>query len=130
MNKYKKIVGSVMLFALAVKMLLAPAIFLNYELRKDFIIKNYCVNKNRPELHCDGKCYLAQELKKAEQQDEKQATDTFLSKLFGIEIFQNNTTQTVFFRKNPFLEEKTSNYFYLDRAISTGYTSIFHPPRI
>ena len=35
-----------------------------------------CINKNRPELHCNGKCYLAKQLQKAEQQldDKKQVS--------------------------------------------------------
>jgi hypothetical protein len=32
------------------------------------IIKLYCINKNKPRLHCDGKCYLAQQLKRIEAQ--------------------------------------------------------------
>lgn len=34
----------------------------SYELNKAEIIANFCVNKSRPELKCDGKCYLAQQL--------------------------------------------------------------------
>jgi hypothetical protein len=55
---------------------LLPGIFVNYELRKDFIIQNFCVNKVRPGLNCDGQCYLANQLKAAQQQDENEATAT------------------------------------------------------
>lgn len=36
----------------------------------------YCVNKNRPLLHCNGHCFLMRELKK-EQQQEKSLNDEF-----------------------------------------------------
>jgi len=29
-----------------------------YEIAKPIIIKNYCVNVDKPELKCDGKCHL------------------------------------------------------------------------
>ena len=39
-----------------------------YFIWKDQIIEKFCVNKARPVLQCDGKCYLAQQIKKANQQ--------------------------------------------------------------
>jgi hypothetical protein len=30
-----------------------------YELAKPYIIEKYCINKQSPELHCNGKCHLA-----------------------------------------------------------------------
>ena len=40
-----------------------------YELNRDFITKNFCVNKAKPSLHCNGKCHLKKELSK-EQDNE------------------------------------------------------------
>ena len=37
------------------------------------ITARYCVNKNRPMLHCDGKCYFAKQLKKQEERQSKSA---------------------------------------------------------
>lgn len=33
-----------------------------YELNIDYIIENYCVNKSRPRLQCNGKCHLMKQL--------------------------------------------------------------------
>ncbi|WP_197076787.1 hypothetical protein [Hymenobacter terrenus] len=44
---------------------------LDYELNKVRITELYCVNKARPQLHCNGKCHLAQELRKADGADKK-----------------------------------------------------------
>jgi hypothetical protein len=38
----------------------------HYELNKAEITARYCENKNRPELHCNGQCYLAKQLQKAD----------------------------------------------------------------
>jgi len=33
-----------------------------YQLNIDYIIETYCVNKEKPELQCNGKCHLAKQL--------------------------------------------------------------------
>tara|TARA_R110002012_G_scaffold51401_1_gene132933 strand:- start:211 stop:546 length:336 start_codon:yes stop_codon:yes gene_type:complete len=37
-----------------------------FELNIDYIIETYCVNKEKPELKCNGKCHLADQLNLAE----------------------------------------------------------------
>jgi len=44
---------------------------LNYQLNKAEITARYCVNKTQPQLRCNGKCHLAQQLRKAEGGDRK-----------------------------------------------------------
>lgn len=43
----------------------------DYQLHKARITEQYCVNKARPQLHCNGKCHLAKQLRKAEGGDKK-----------------------------------------------------------
>lgn len=38
---------------------------LYYELNVDYIIETYCVNKDKPELQCNGKCHLSKQLQLA-----------------------------------------------------------------
>ncbi len=49
-----------------------------YEFNINSIVEKYCVNKNKPELHCDGKCYLAKQLNKASNSDDNNS-NKFLS---------------------------------------------------
>ncbi len=37
-------------------------IIINFYVNQDTIIAEKCINKDRPELHCNGKCYLKKEL--------------------------------------------------------------------
>lgn len=46
---------------------------LDFMRRQDYIAKKLCVNRNRPELQCNGKCYLSFRLNKALQEKEQQA---------------------------------------------------------
>ena len=46
-------------------MLVKPAIpFLEYIVNYDYIVKELCENKDKPELKCNGKCHLAKQLAK------------------------------------------------------------------
>lgn len=43
----------------------------NYALNKGVITARFCVNKARPMLQCEGKCYFAQQLKKQQQRQDQ-----------------------------------------------------------
>jgi effector-binding domain-containing protein len=44
-----------------------------YHLNKAYISQKLCENKNNPDIHCNGHCYLTKQLKKAEEGEQKQA---------------------------------------------------------
>jgi hypothetical protein len=43
----------------------------DFTLHRATITARFCVNKARPQLHCDGKCYFAKQLKKQEDRESK-----------------------------------------------------------
>lgn len=43
----------------------------DYQLHKERITKLFCVNKARPQLHCNGKCHLTKQLRKAAEEESK-----------------------------------------------------------
>jgi hypothetical protein len=43
----------------------------DFTLNQATITARFCVNKARPMLHCDGKCYFAKQLKKQEERENK-----------------------------------------------------------
>ncbi len=47
-------------------------VFTGFELNRKYIAAELCVNKNKPELNCNGKCYLMKKLKQAQDKEEKQ----------------------------------------------------------
>ena len=91
-------------------------VLLEYYANQDFIKRVLCINTARPELHCDGKCYLMTKLKAAEaaeKQAEKPAPlrDKHLDiQLFNPAIFQY-----------PVFDFKTIS------ATAFVYDGVFHP---
>ncbi len=69
---------------MCVKAWVMPLVYLDYQLRKAYIVQNFCENKDRPQLKCDGKCYLAKRIAAAQEQDEKNAGQRFISHLLEI----------------------------------------------
>lgn len=45
-----------------------------YHANKDYIAKVLCENRDKPQLHCDGKCYLAKRLKAQQDKQDKETT--------------------------------------------------------
>ncbi len=108
-----------------------PLLYLDYELRKEFIIDNFCVNKDRPELHCDGKCYLATRLAAAQEQEQQQAERNFMFKLLE-NITDCQTFFASFSAPDCVADERAMSSFqyvspFFHKAALSG---VFHPPQL
>ena len=51
-------------------------IVLHFKLNQKAIVDEFCINKNQPKLHCEGKCFLKKQLQKTDQSDPS-ATHTY-----------------------------------------------------
>jgi hypothetical protein len=51
--------------------LLRPIIpYVEYSVQKAYIVKNLCVNRDKPNSSCEGKCYLEKQVKKSIDTDD------------------------------------------------------------
>ena len=50
-------------------------VFAGFELNRNYIAEQLCINKNKPELNCHGKCFLMKKLEQAEKKQEAQGRD-------------------------------------------------------
>ena len=46
-------------------------ILINYQLNKEVITQKFCVNKNKPQMKCNGKCHMKKQLEKSESKNSK-----------------------------------------------------------
>ena len=124
----KRVISYFLLTLISFKMLVVPFVYLDFELRKEFIIKNLCENRFKPELHCDGKCYLAKQLHKvaeghAREEAQKQQ-DSF--KKITQEVF-DELHLTLFIVQITFAE-RLFFVHYLPPTSSEFVTSLLRPP--
>ena len=95
-----------------------------YEVNKQYIINNLCINKARPELHCNGRCYLAKKLKQAEEKEKKQERED-----------QKNRYQEALTTRKLSISFKAPVYkiTYPQSPIKSPVnraSGIFHPPQV
>lgn len=111
-------------------MVLRPVMpIIDYAVNYNFIVKNLCENRTKPQLMCNGKCYLAKEFAKTTDNTSKQGnskitisvyTDSFI--VGGVFIFSNYCGSiTKNSKKNSYLS--LFYHFSLD-------SGIFHPPLV
>ena len=99
-------------------------VLLEYNLTKDFIAKNLCVNKARPQLHCNGKCQMMKRLAEEEKQNSSNNSTT---KISIQDLFCSNAR----IQLDPPLLHAALVSINEDppiSAYSTPVVSIFHPP--
>lgn len=73
----KKIFSSLLAVILLLQVFINAGIGVYYHLNKKYISQKLCENRSRPELNCNGHCYLTKQLKKAEEA-EKNAAGSFV----------------------------------------------------
>ena len=112
----------VLLYFIAMLRPIAP--FVEYAINYDYIAKVLCINKDKPELKCNGKCQLMKQLEQQEEEDFKSLRIAMEEYPIGfvsvLKIDKHNRTTTTL--KNKF--SYTNNYSYLRTH------SVFHPPTI
>lgn len=105
--------------------LFVPLIYLDYTVRKDYISKVLCINKDKPDLKCNGKCFLAQKIKQVQEEEE---TSKNVSQKLEISFFFNRCPQ---FEFNNSLDYclKTAIIYVISIYSEEYIHGIFHPPR-
>lgn len=95
-----------------------------FRLNKQYIAANLCVNRNKPWLHCNGKCYFMRKLKQTQDKEKKEESQS-----------QKNLLQEAFCTA----PQKVKFHTYVLRTIPIPNGKvilprvafpIFHPPQI
>lgn len=104
-------------------MLRPIAPFVEYGLNYSYIAKVLCINKEVPEMQCNGKCYLMKKLQKQQEEDKKAlqiSMDKYPVGFVNIQSLEGKITSN--FLKKGF--KFTENYTFLFTE------TVFHPPTV
>lgn len=93
-----------------------------YIVDQDYIAAYFCVNKNKPVFHCNGKCYLAKKLQEA-QNEKKQNLPAINLKDYPIGF-----VQLLLYDFEGQLAQSTPLPLRLASKPRQNVASIFHPP--
>jgi len=99
-------------------------IYAGYQLNKNYIAAKLCENRNKPWLHCNGKCYLMKKLKQAEEKQNASERET--QKNLVQESLCNDTPDVKFYTQLLQVIAIPNNRIDLPK----GYNAIFRPPQL
>ena len=108
------------------KAFLAPAIFIDFKLNQDYITKVLCINREKPQLECNGQCVLMQKMQKAQESDNPEQNQSAKSHL--LEIFYE--WRDGLDPQITFTYTEKAVPVYTERVQTKYLASIFHPPRL
>ncbi len=95
----------------------------DYVINQDYIAEYLCINKDKPEIHCDGKCYLMEML--AEQNQQKKQN------LPAIDLREYPIGFVQVVHLSPRIDSSlntTTNNTYIEQYSFLFNNSLFHPP--
>ncbi len=99
-------------------------IVLSYEINKDYIARNLCVNRAVPGSCCKGKCYLHKELAADEQQNSP--AKSAIARDIQLQLFFDDFAEIIF-KAEPIINHYNS--FYLNGTSQEFSPSFFQPPQ-
>ena len=73
------------MLSFAARPLIYVGYFSYFQLNIDYIIEKYCVNKDAPQLSCNGKCHLSKQLQiSTTEEDDSKAISTLGESFFPV----------------------------------------------
>jgi hypothetical protein len=101
---------------------------IDYAVNKDYIAKNLCENRNKPTLHCNGKCQLMKKMAVEDDQSNKTTSGSSVAKTPFTEVLFNAAFSLISLATSA--SDCLYNDFYLVAIPSSFHSSIFHPPLV
>lgn len=100
-------------------------ILVNFQLNREYIAKNLCVQKKKKGNCCQGSCHLKEQLKEDEKKEQSSSVPSFKDKNETVWFYQpvNRTNLTAFALSSIFITP------YLKPETVSRSNSIFHPPK-
>ncbi|MCF6132170.1 hypothetical protein [Flavobacterium wongokense] len=101
-----------------------------WEINKDQIAKTECINRFKPMMHCNGKCQLYRQLKKAA--DEEAANNKLPMAVLKLKPVDSFIEMTTFWQPNiiKVLGKKTVFSNYSNSPLNGYLTDLLKPPQV
>lgn len=96
-----------------------------YHANKDYIARVLCENRDKPQLHCDGQCYLAKKLKAQQDKQDRETTER-VQQTASIQLFCQDACRFVFV--GPRAQSPLPVFSYQPGTYRTPVRGILKPP--
>jgi hypothetical protein len=122
----KKFITIILFVGVLLQSLNKLVVIVNFELRKDYIAKNLCENRDKPKLCCKGKCQLKKALNKTENDNPKSKTNQSFSFDEYMPVYSDAHIKPHFI----VLSDIPKQSFIPQEYCFDPLRSIFHPPQV
>lgn len=101
---------------------------LDWIFNNDFIVENYCENKDVEEFTCNGSCHLSKQINKVD--DQTAPKESNIPSIYELESSLNLNSESSF--QHLSLEESVNpfNIYYFNLLTQEVAYDIFHPPQV
>lgn len=105
-------------------MLKPIAPFVEYAINQEYIAEFLCINQDKPEMQCNGKCHLYKEV-------EKQQKEAPVSLQISLEEYPIGFVKILHLKKSKkATSEKEENHCYTKNYKFLFSKVVFHPPTV
>lgn len=126
MKVYTSIGVYLLVLVMMLQAFLMSIVYLDFKLRQDYIAKVLCINRDKPELHCNGQCVLVHKMNEAHEHEQVPQSQNSKHEIVWLYSFMPSHYH-VNLRDIPVVEHFTFYYnFYSFRT----FCSLFHPPQL
>lgn len=96
-------------------------VWVSYEVRKSEVIREYCENKDNPEMKCEGSCHLKKMMLQETDKEERSGQTSFLPEILPFLVVQTGELINTF-------KEISTEFTYQDLYAFTLYRELTIPP--
>jgi hypothetical protein len=118
----KYIISIALVFSFLFQNVSKLIIVINFRINQEYIAKNLCVNRDKPDSCCEGKCELKKQL------DEEDKKENLPANTFKDKFEKQNYYSPAFNILAANNSEATPDFKYLSPKTNSHLQQVFHPP--
>ena len=101
-------------------------IYAHFQINRAAIIQQFCVNKDLPEMKCQGTCHLTKTIEENQEQDAQYPVSDNKEKTNTVYVFDLLSPHSIvaFLRETLSFPDQQDGYYHLHCF------NIFHPPQL
>ena len=124
----RRFIGIVMVCFFFIPIGLKSGIYVSFKINQDFIAAELCENKEKPEMKCHGKCYLAKQIQRVDNNEKEEKTPQTILQLPSILLFYQELGISAV---TSSIVDKITGKQYYNQQFNTSIShvnAVFHPP--
>ncbi|WP_461453108.1 hypothetical protein [Mucilaginibacter sp.] len=101
--------------------------YAGFKLNRQYISQNLCINRFKPSLHCNGRCYFMRKIKQAEENEKKQTSRSGSNR---VEVSFLKEPFSFLFQEPAIIDQVSVSIHTLAYAYTSHYLdTVFRPPK-